>query len=338
MNIRLKDIARQLNISESTVSRALSDHPRIIDSPKNKVAELVKKLNNQPNLIAKSLKLKKTKTIGLVIGDITNPFYPEIVKGAEDIANKNDLNIILCNSDYNQEKELEYLNVLAGKRVDGILIMPAGKKLASISFLNENNIPFVLIDTKPSIKVKTNCVYADQEYGANIATKHLIKLGHSKIALINGPKTSSPCKQVKSGFVKAMKESHINIDNKYLKECDLKTAGGYKSMRELLKLKKNELPTAILSISDITAIGAYDAIYEEGLKIPSDFSVVGYDDIPEAKHFSPPLTTITQPKYELGSKGINLLINELNNKEHWRYKQIRLLPKLIIRKSTAPPA
>jgi len=109
-------------------------------------------------------------------------------------------------------------------------------------------------------------------------------------------------------------------------------------MRELLKLKKNELPTAILSISDITAIGAYDAIYEEGLKIPSDFSVVGYDDIPEAKHFSPPLTTITQPKYELGSKGINLLINELNNKEHWRYKQIRLLPKLIIRKSTAPPA
>ena len=337
MAVRLKDIARQLNISESTVSRALSNHPRISDSTKKKVADLVKKLNYHPNLIAKSLKLKKTKTIGLIIGDITNPFYPEIVKGAEDIASRNDLNIILCNSDYNTEKELEYLNVLVGKRVDGILIMPAGKKLASILFLNENDISFVLIDTKPSIKIKTNCVYADQEYGANIATKHLINLGHSKIALINGPKTVSPCRQVENGFIKAMKKSHINIDNKYLKECDLKTSGGYKSMRELLKLKKNELPTAILFISDITAIGAYDAIYEEGLKIPDDFSIVGNDDIPEAKHFSPPLTTIAQPKYELGSKGINLLISELNNKENWSYKQTRLLPKLIIRKSTAPP-
>jgi len=155
MAVRLKDIAKQLNISESTVSRALSNHPRISDSTKKKVADIVKKLNYHPNLIAKSLKLKKTKTIGLIISDITNPFYPEIVKGAEDIASKNDLNIILCNSDYNLEKELEYLNILVGKRVDGILIMPAGKKLASITFLNENNIPFVLIDTKPSIKFKS---------------------------------------------------------------------------------------------------------------------------------------------------------------------------------------
>lgn len=334
MRARIKDIAKKLNISESTVSRALSNHPRISYLTKKKVNATAKELNYRPNLVAKSLKLQSTKTIGLIIGDITNPFYPEVVKGVEDVANKSGFNVILCNSDYDHEKEYHYLNILIGKRVDAIILTDVGNMAASVKLLNENKVPFVLIDVKPTSKMKVNCIYSDQEYGAYIATKHLIELGHSRIALINGPKTHSPCKQLEKGFRKAMIASKIDIQRKYIKQCDLKINGGNQSMKELLMLKKDELPTAILFISDITAIGACDAIHDEGLKIPDDFSIIGYDDIPEAKYFSPPLSTVAQPKYELGSQGMSLLINEIFHSQNNEFHQVRLLPELIIREST----
>jgi len=337
MKIRIKDIAKKLNISESTVSRALSDHPRISESTKKRVKIAAKKLNYRPNLIAKSLKLQSTNTIGLIIGDITNPFYPDIVKSAEDIANKNDFTIILCNSDYDPEKELRYLNILMGKRVDGMLITPVGSASNVQRLLDQNNVPFVLIDSKPMSKNSANCVYADLEFGAYSAVKYLIQLGHTKIALINGPKTTSPCLQLESGFIKAMRELNIDINRNYLKECNLKMAGGYNAMKALLTLNKSELPTAVLFISDTTAIGAYDAVEEKGLHIPEDISVIGYDDIPEAKHLSPSLTTIAQPKYELGMKAVSLLIKELKNGKKIPHQSIRLLPELIIRNSSAPP-
>lgn len=337
MKIRIKDIAKKLNISESTVSRALSDHPRISESTKKRVKIAAKKLNYRPNLIAKSLKLQSTNTIGLIIGDITNPFYPDIVKSAEDIANKNDFTIILCNSDYDPEKELRYLNILMGKRVDGMLITPVGSASNVQRLLDQNNVPFVLIDSKPMSKNSANCVYADLEFGAYSAVKYLIQLGHTKIALINGPKTTSPCLQLESGFIKAMRELNIDINRNYLKECNLKMAGGYNAMKALLTLNKSELPTAVLFISDTTAIGAYDAVEEKGLHIPEDISVIGYDDIPEAKHLSPSLTTIAQPKYELGMKAVSLLIKELKNGKKIPRQSIRLLPELIIRNSSAPP-
>ncbi|MCL5772183.1 MAG: LacI family transcriptional regulator [Actinobacteria bacterium] len=337
MGTRIKDIARELGISESTVSRALSDHPKISNSTKEEVRQAANELNYQPDLIAKSLKLKQTKTIGVIISDITNPFYPEIIKGAEDVANKNSLNIFLCNSDYNRERQQNYLKVLAGKRVDGIIISPIGEKYEIINFLIKNRIPFVLIDIKPAIKIETDCVYADTEYGAYIGVKHLIELGHKKIAIINGPIVNSPCKQLKSGYMKAIEEDKIPINEKYLKECNLKTEGGYRAVKELLKLGKEEIPTAAIFISDITAIGAYDAIYESNMKIPDDFSILGYDDIPGAKYFFPPLTTVAQPKYELGETAMKLLIGEFASADNWKHKQIKILPKLIIRSSTAKP-
>ncbi|MBM3700677.1 MAG: LacI family transcriptional regulator [Actinobacteria bacterium] len=206
MDVRLKDIAKKINLSESTVSRALTDHPRISKKTKKLVLDTASEMNYHPNLIAKSLVIKKTKTIGLIIGDITNPFYPEIVKSIEEIANNNHFNIILCNSDYKAEKEIEHLKMLIYKRVDGILLMPAGKKNKSIMYLKDNNMPFTLMDTTPSEKYDTNCVFIDQEYGAYIATLFLIENGHSKIALVNGPLAISPCQQMKNGFLKALKK------------------------------------------------------------------------------------------------------------------------------------
>jgi DNA-binding LacI/PurR family transcriptional regulator len=301
------------------------------------VRSAAKELKYQPNLIAKSLKLKSTNTIGLIICDITNPFYPDIVKSAEDIAIKNDFNIILCNSDYNADKEIRYLNILIGKRVDGMILTPVGDTGKLKKFLIQNHVPFVFLDSKPNSKNDIHCVFADIEHGTYRAVKYLIELGHNKIALINGPKTTSPCLQMEKGFLKAMRESDVQVNDSYLMECNLKMAGGYNTMKALLKLNQSNLPTAVLFISDMTAIGAYEAISEEGLHIPNDISIIGYDDIPEAKHLLPSLTTIAQPKYELGIKGMSLVLKEIKNKNFIPKQSIKLLPELIIRKSTAPP-
>lgn len=337
MAIRIKDIAKKLNISESTVSRALANHPRISTKTKAQVQGMAEKLNYRPNLIAKSLKIRSTKTIGLIIDDITNPFYPEIVKGCEEVANRNGLNIILCNSDYNQEKEDKYINILLSKRVDGVLIMPAGKKLPIIELLRDANTPLVFIDIKPSDKINVSCVYTDQEYGAYIATKYLIELGHKRIALINGPGNFSSCKQLESGYLKALEDYNIQLNNKFIKIFDLKATGAYGVVKNMIKLGKEERPTAALFISDITAVAAYDAIYEAGMSIPEDFSIIGNDDIPTAKNFSPPLTTIAHPKYEIGKKAMDILVSELKEKNAKSFNQIRYVPELVIRKSSASP-
>ncbi|MHB1376840.1 MAG: LacI family DNA-binding transcriptional regulator [Candidatus Humimicrobiaceae bacterium] len=337
MVIRIKDIAEKLNISESTVSRALANHPRISAKTKAQVLGIAKKFNYRPNLIAKSLKIRSTKTVGLIIDDITNPFYPEIVKGCEEVANKNGLNIILCNSDYNQEKEDKYINILLSKRVDGVLLMPAGKKLPIIDLFREANTPLVFIDIKPSDKINVSCVYTDQEYGAYIATKYLIELGHKKIALINGPENFSSCKQLESGYLKALSEHNIPLNNKLLKVFDLKSTGAYEVVKNIIKLRKEDCPTAALFISDITAVAAYNAIYEAGLAIPEDFSIIGNDDILTAKNFFPPLTTIAHPKYEIGKKAMEILISELKESKAHSFNQIRYIPELIVRKSSAPP-
>ena len=336
MKIRIKDIAKHLNISESTVSRALANHPRISETTRKKVVVTAKKLNYRPNLVAKSLKLQSTKTIGLIICDITNPFYPDIVKSIENYADKNGFNIILCNSYYNPEKEMRYLNILIGKRVDGMIITPTGKVPLLKKTLDQNSVPFVLIDIKPSLRNRVNCVYADQEFGAYIAVKYLINQGHSKIALVNGSKNNSPCLQVEYGYRKAMGEFNIRINNNLMKECNLESEGGFTATKVLLERPKGERPTSILYISDMTAIGGYEAIEEKGLRIPDEISIVGYDDIPEAKHFNPPLTTIAQPKSELGEMGISLLMDTLITKNLIKTQTIRLLPTLIVRESTAP--
>ena len=336
MATRIKDIAKKLNISESTVSRALSENPRISENTKEKVRAAAEELHYRPNLIAKSLKVKTTKTIGLIIDDITNPFYPEIVKGCEETANKNGLNIILCNSDYDPEKENKYLNILLSKRVDGILMMPAGKKIPIINLLKDANTPLVFIDIKPSEKINVSCVYTDQEYGSYIAVKYLFKEGHKKIALINGPKNFSSCMQMESGYRKAYEEEGIDINEDYIKIFDLKASGAYEAMKTLLTINAEEKPTAALFISDITAVAAYDAIQEAGLSIPEDFSIIGNDDIPTSKNFSPPLSTISHPKYDMGKKAMEILISEMKDTSSSKsFNQLRYIPELVIRKSTA---
>jgi len=337
MRVKIRDIAKELNISPSTVSRALAGNPKISEITKKKVNDLAIKLNYQPDLIARSLKSKKTKTIGFIIPDVTNPVCPEITKGAEDIASKNKLNIILCNSDYDHIKELEYLKILIQKRVDGILIIPYADENYLNKILKDYDVPCVLLDTKPLKGTSRSYVYTDHKYGAYLATKYLIELGHKRIAIINGPEIHSPCKQMEEGYLKALKKFDIPLNQNYIKKCNFKKENSYNAMKELLNLDKNEIPTGVIFISDMAAIGAYDAITEKKYKIPEDFSIIGYDNILETKYFNPSLSTVNQAKYELGEIGMELLINEMKNPGNLKKEQIKLKPKLIIRQSSGPP-
>ena len=328
MNIRLKDIANKLKISESTVSRALADDPRISDATKTRVNKIAKELNYTPNLIAKSLKIKKTKTLGIIISDITNPFYPEIIRGVEDIANENDFNLILCNSDNNHAKELKYLKVLIGKRVDGILLTPSNYNL--IGLLIDNKIPFVLIDVQPNKDV--NCVYVDQEHIGKISAEYLLKMGHKKIGIVNGPKNNLNCYYFEKGFLNALRRNRIKIEKKHILECDLKRTSSYDVIKKLIQQNGKNLPTAFAFISDETALGAYDAIKELCFSIPEDFSLIGCDDILFSRFLDPSLTTISLPKYEMGVKATGLLMDVLIN--HKKTNDIKiLLPELLERKS-----
>ncbi len=329
---KLEDIAKQLNVSVSTVSRALSNDEMISKKTHAKVLNIARELNYFPNLIAKSLKKKETGIFGLIIGDISNPFYIEMIKGVEDIANRHNKNIILTHSDQNPLKEINNLNILYSRQVDGIIITSLIEK-HSIDFLKHINIPSVLVDIKPIPNFPANYVYTDGEVAGYIGTKHLIEYGHTKIALVNGPKIVSASKQLESGYLNALNEYKIPFNPRYLftdKE-NLKISGGYESMKKILELSNDERPTGILFIGDNTAIGAYDAIYEKGLEIPKHFSLVGYDDIYFSKYLSPPLTTISQSKYELGSNAMNLLLEKIKNPG---FSEIKLIPELRIRKST----
>ncbi len=331
--VKLKDVAALLNLSESTISRALANDKMISKKTREKVLNAARELNYFPNLIAKSLKKKTTEVFGLMIGDITNPFYTEMIKGMEDIANKYNKSIILTHSDQNPSEELKNLNILYSRQVDGIIITSLIEK-QSIDFLKQINVPSVLVDIKPIPNFPANYVYTDGEAAGYMGTRHLIENGHKKIALVNGPKNFSSSKQLEAGYLRALKEYKIIPDPHYIfsDNENLKISGGYKTMKKIFGLKDGEWPTGILFIGDNTAIGAYDAIYEKGLEIPKHFSLVGYDDIYFSKYLSPPLTTISQAKYKLGSNAMNLLLEKIKNPG---FSEIKMMPGLILRKSTA---
>lgn len=330
---KLADIAKQLNVSISTVSRALSNDEMISKKTRGEIVNLARELNYFPNLIAKSLKKKETGIFGLIIGDITNPFYIEMIKGVEDTANRHHKNIILTHSDQDPQKEIKNLNILYSRQVEGIVITGLIEK-HSIDFLKNISVPVVLVDMKPIPDFPANYVYTDGEYAGYIGTRHLIEYGHKKIAIVNGPEIVSACTQLEAGYKKALKDYFVPLNPHYIftDKDNLKITGGYESMKKILSFNLEERPTGILFIGDNTAIGAYDAIYEQGLEIPKNFSLVGYDDIYFSKYLSPPLTTISQSKYELGSNAMNLLLERIKKPD---FSEIKLIPELIIRKSTA---
>jgi len=328
-HITLDDIARISGYSKSTVSRALRGDMSVKSKTREKIEKTAKRLGYTPNIIARSLRSRKTCTIGVVIADICNPFFPNVVRGIEDAAREKGYHIILCNTDEEYEKEKEAIETLVQKRVDGLLIAPAQKRFDDLLELKRKDIPFVLIG-RHFDPIQMDYVVSDDVRGAFIATDYLIKKGHKRILFINGPSYISSAKERMMGYKKAFSENELKFDEKLIKEGALKMEDGYRITKEMLASKLDF--TAIFAYSDLVAFGIIKALKEKKYKIPNDVAVVGYDNINLGFSAELPLTTVHIPKYELGTEGMKLLVTKINTQMDEPQKVV-LKTKLIIRDS-----
>ena len=313
MATSIKDVAREAGVSIATVSRVLNDIDVVNEDTKKKVLDAIKKLKYRPNIVARSLKTQRTKTIGILLPDISNQFYPEIVRGAEDVSNIYDYNIILCNSDLDIEKEKEYLRVLKEKMVDGVLYMSSSLQDEILELINELDLKTILIETKDKDGLLPS-VTIDNIRASYDSTNYLIKKGIREIAFIGTEKDSmNAWGERYAGYENAMKEAGIDIDPElvYLKSIKVKT--GYEGIQYFLK--NNKKFKGVVCASDDIAMGAINALRDNGLDIPKDVSVIGFNDNYAASIFYPKITTISQPTYDMGSVAMRMLIKLLNKKE-----------------------
>ena len=329
MAVTIKDIAEAAEVSITTVSRVLNDKPDVSSPTRRKVIKKINELGYKPNSIARGLALQKTNTLGLIIPDISNPFFPDIARGVEDTANKKGYSVIFCNTDNKEKKEKEAIELMKEKQVDGILLSLSKSNKNELKNLRNIEYPIVQIDRKiPDINYPS--IIIDNVQSAYNATQYLIKNNHRKIAHITGDlKTITGSKRLK-GFKKAMTEYNLDLKKKYIKQGDYSKESGYKNMIKLLKT--NNPPSAVFIANDLMAVGAYQAVFELNLSIPKEISIIGHDNIDFAKLVNPSLSTMNQPKYKLGSKAVNLLIKEIENNS-LSNEEIILPTKLINRNS-----
>lgn len=326
--MNIKEIAKLAGVSKATVSRVLNDSPLVTEDTRKKVLGIIKRVDYLPNYLARSLRIKETKTIGVIVPDIGNPFYFEVLRGIEKILDKKDFNIMLCNSDYNDEKELRYIYLLASKKVDGIIVAPCSEKSNGIKNLLTWKIPFVIFDI-PQTKLNTNSILIDHSQCSYIATRYLIESGHKNIVVMDVFRHTKTKSKFILGYLKALSEHNIPVKQEFIQEASPGIVGGYNIIKKLITEKISF--TGVITICDLVAVGVYKAVNKFNLKIPDDISVVGNDDIPLAKYLNPPLTTVHQPKYLLGLKSAKLLLSQIQNKNHNDIKVIKLDVSLIKR-------
>lgn len=331
--ITLKDIAEKTNCSVSTVSRVLNNKSkefRISEETERLILETARLLNYRPNELARGLRLKRSHTIGLVVPDISNPFFAYVSHLIQRHAYEAGYSLILCNTDEDIELEIQQIELLRRKGVDGYIILPVGTKKEHIHELLSQNKPLVLLD-RIFHDINTNAVVVDNRKGAYQAVKHLIDNGHQRIAIIQGLRNTSTNNARLAGYLDAMKDNSIAVDERLIVGNDFRKENGYIETKLLLKLEIP--PTAIFTTSDLITLGTLQAIAEEGKSIPKDVSIVAFDDIDYAPFLVAPLTSVRQPRDLMGQIAVKLLINDIQSKGLNKKEKLVLEPKLILRKS-----
>lgn len=325
----ISDVARESGVSIFTVSAVVNNKAHVGKNLRERVENAIRKLNYRPNLIARSLIKQKTQTIGMIVPDIANPFFPMVVRGAEDAALKQGYNLLLCNSDDTLQKEESAIELLLSKRVDGILLTKAaGDFSPSIrQMIKEVNIPFVLVmRTYPQLT--RDAVISDDYQGAYEAVCHLARAGRRRIALISGPLKISNAKERWRGFRDALEVKNLPYEPDLMVEGDYRIESGFRAGHALLSHR----PDGIYVANHLMTIGLLKAVDEMGLRCPEDFGLVSFDDYPWLGVFRPRLTTVELPKHQLGSESAELLIQRIAG-NHGKPVLKKLQPELRIRES-----
>lgn len=334
----MRDVARLAGVSVTTVSSIVNGRGGVSPEVTRRVEDAIMTLDYHPNEVARGLKVNRTFTIGIILPDVSNLFFSDILRGVESEARRNGYSVILCDSNEDPVQEQEMLTVLIRRRVDGILLASTQASLAE-SRLAMRRPPIVCFDRTPR-GFEGPAVVVDNVRASYQATRHLIELGHQHIAIIAGPETTLTGSGRLDGFRQALQEAHLPLPEEYIRPGGFSTEGAHRAALEILQLPNP--PTAIIVCNNRMTLGLMRALRDLGLKCPQGVSVVGFDDFDWSDLFSPRLTTIVQPSYEIGKRATEILLQVIQAPEKHRDSgeehRVVLKAELRVRESTAPPA
>jgi LacI family transcriptional regulator len=329
----IKDVAALAGISYTTVSHVVNKTRPVSEEVRIKVEAAIQTLDYVPSAVARSLKAKTTATIGLLVPNSLNPYFAELARGIEDYCERNGYCVILCNSDDNPGKQRSYLRVLLEKRIDGLIVASAGGDSSLVQGLAGVRTPMVIVD-RGLDGVEADLVRIDHEYGAYLATRHLLELGHRDIATISGPQNTSVAQMRLAGYCRALEEAGIEVTAGRIVESDFTSTGGYGAATTLLE---RHAPTAIFAANDMIGIGVLRAAAERNIRVPSELSVIGFDDIQMSRYVYPSLTTVGQSILQLGEMAAEVLLRRIATPARALDQRI-VTPSIVMRESTAPLA
>lgn len=329
----IKDVARHAGVSTMTVSRVINNSGYASAETRAKVERAIDELGFVPNALARHLRSKATRSLALVLPDITNPFFTTIARGVEDVAAAHEFAVFLCNTDESLEEESRCIEMLVQRQIDGVALVPAGSSQESFKLLRARNVPVVALDRRVSTSVDQ--VRSDSEAGAHRLVCHLLALGHTRIAMLTGRRSISTSADRIAGFRRALEEHGIPFDPAFVRFGGYEFEGGYAMARELLGMPS--LPTAIFAANDLIAFGAIRALGEAGLSVPQDVSIVCFDDLLERWLPDPFLTVVEQGAYEIGRQGAELILERIEGKGPSKARSVILPVDFRVRRSTAAP-
>ena len=328
MGVSIVEIAKAAGVSHSTVSRALRNSPLVNAATGQRIRSLAQEMGYVPSAIGRGLAMQSTRTVGLVVTTIADPFVTEIARGVEEQAMDHGYGLFLCQSAAQPQREIAAVRALHENRVAGVIVTSSRVGERYLPLLEQMKVPIVLINNEhagPYI----GFVAIDDVHGGRLATEYLLDLGHRCIAYIGGWPEASSSRDRLQGYSEALHSRGLAVNPDLVKAGTGRMEGGYEAMRQLLQAHPR--PTAAFCYNDATAIGALKALHEAGIQIPGQFSVIGFDDIALAAYTTPPLTTIAQPKYAMGQLAMRMLLNLLSKQE--QVQNVTLQGQLIVRSS-----
>jgi Transcriptional regulators len=326
----IKDIARLAGVSDSTVSRVLTNHPAVSEKTRHAVLAIVESSGYLPDSVARCLVTGRSNALAFITEDIRNPFFAEIARGVEDAAGAAGYHVIYCSTDGDLNKEKMYVELVIGYRVSGIIFTSFSGDADILSFAKDQGVPSVLVNRYFEY-LQTDCVVVDNLTGAYEATKHLIDLGHKRIVHIGGGFKSSTSLERRAGYENALRDSGLAVDESIITPGNLRFHTGYE---KALRLLESPGVTAIFAGNDLMAMGAWRACLEKDRSVPNDIAIVGFDDIELSSYPNVSLTTVRQPKYDLGRLSVELLLKRVCGSGNKHFEKVILPVELVIRKSS----
>jgi LacI family transcriptional regulator len=333
--MNIKAVAKRANVSTATVSRTMNGSATVSPQTAERVRRAIEALNFYPDTNARALGSGRSSLYGLIISDITNPFFPELVKSFEDIAVVHGQEVLIANTNYDPERMKVCVSRMVQRKVDGVAIMTSEMDDRLLEVFSRKHVPLVFLDTgTPSPGV--SCVRIDYSVGIDAAMSHLISLGHQRIAFISGPMRLTSARMRYKAFMESSVRDHLAEDANLIREGNHRVDGGHVAMKSILQ--SGARPTAVLASNDLTAIGAMGAIAEAGQRVPQNISVIGFDDIQLSAFTMPPLTTVSLPRAEIANAAFRAL---LNARQSAKTKPVQgeeylVQPTFVLRKSTGP--